>query len=169
MGTRSKIAMVTDRGDIDAVYCHWGGCPESVGSILDARYVNEKRLAKLMDLGDLSQLRKTLAKCRFYRRDFGPAEENTRKVTHKSLSEAVAVVDDGWESMEYLYLFADGRWMVRAVGGKGFYRLRDALAVLGPLIDADWRFVCHWCIFDDVMQSNGLRPRQFNAPSSLLA
>ena len=69
---------------------------------------------------------------------------------------------------EYLYRFADMRWMVRVVGGDGFYHLRDALAVIRPLIDADWQFRCHCYVFDDIMQKHGLRPRQFNAPSSLL-
>ncbi len=168
MSTRSTIAMVTPRGDIDAIFCHWDGYPEYVGSILNARYTDERRVAKLMDMGDVDHLGKTLAKCRFYRRDFGDAEEDTRKETHKSLSEAVAAMtaELGWR--EYLYLFADKRWMVRAVEGDGFYRLQDALAVLKPLRD-NRRSSCHCSEFDDIMQANGLRPRQFNAPSSLLA
>ena len=168
MSTRSTIAMVTKRGDIDAIFCHWDGYPEYVGKILDTRYVTEKRVAKLMDMGDLESLGKTLAKCRFHRRDFGCAEEDTRKETHKSLSEAVAAMDAELGLREYLYLFADMRWMVRALDGDGFYRLLDALAVLKPYSNANRRSVCHYHVFDDVMQKHGLRPRQLNAPSSLL-
>ena len=167
MSTRSTIAMVTSRGDIDAIFCHWDGYPEYVGKILDARYTDERRVEKLMDMGDLESLGKTLAKCRFHRRDFGCSEEDSRKVTHKSLSEAVAAMDAELGLREYLYLFADMRWMVHALDGDGFYRLRDALAVLKPL-SANRRFHCPCYIFDEVMQENGLRPRQFNAPSSLL-
>ena len=169
MATRSTIAMVTNCGGIDAIYCHYDGYPEHVGKTLYASYADEKRVAKLMDMGDVSQLGRTLAKCRFYRRDMGRAEEDTRKVTHKSLSEAVAAMDERRAWLEYLYLFADGRWMIHALRGDGFYRLQDALAVLKPYRDADRGFTCRFCDFDDIMQENGLRPRQFNAPSSLLA
>ena len=167
MSTRSTIAMVTSRGDIYSIFCHWDGYPEYVGKILDTRYTDEKRVAKLMDMGDLESLGKTLAKCRFHRRDFGCSEEDSRKVTHKSLPEAVAAMDAELGLREYLYLFADMRWMVHALDGDGFYRLRDALAVLKPL-SANRRFHCPCYVFDEVMQKHGLRPRQFNAPSLLL-
>ena len=168
IGTRSTIAMVTNRGGIDAIYCHFDGYPEHVGKILYSSYADEKRATKLMDMGHVNQLGRTLAKCRFYRRDMGCAEEDTRKVTHKSLSEAVAAMVGGF-GREYLYLFADMRWMVHALRGDGFYRLQDALAVLKPPKDDRRTFIYHSSEFDGIMQASGLRPRQFNAPSSLLA
>ena len=167
MGTRSSIAMVTNRGDIDSIYCHFDGYPEFVGTILNARYADEKRLTKLMDMGDVNQLGRTLAKCRFYRRDIGCAEEDTQKVTYKALSEAVDAMPGGF-GLEYLYLFADMRWMVHSLRGDGFYRLQDALAVLKPLKGGRPRFFYNSRDFDEIMQENGLRPRRLNAPSSLL-
>ena len=83
------------------------------------------------------------------------------------MSEAVDAMPGGFD-LEYLYLFADMRWMVHAIRGDGFYRLQDALAVLKPLKGPRRRFFYNSNEFDEIMQENGLRPRRLNAPSSLL-
>ena len=77
------------------------------------------------------RLRDTLETCVFYHRDFGgeKTEENTRAVRYASLAECVAA-QDGGVSIEWLYLFADDCWWVRAWQGDGFYRLADVLSAV---------------------------------------
>mgnify|MGYP000010367979 FL=1 len=56
MGTRSTIAMKKPEGGVIGIYCHWDGYPDHNGQILNEHYADTDRIAKLIDLGDLSSL-----------------------------------------------------------------------------------------------------------------
>ena len=168
MSTRSTIAMVVDGGAIDTVYCHYDGYLEWVGATL-ALYEEQENVAE-MELGDMSSLRPTLSECRFYYRDVGDEDntrEATRKVTFASLTECVEDLES--DIIRWLYLFADDQWWVRARGGGGFYRLKDALAAVDatkPTMPEYWR-CCHTEI-DEVMAEYGVRPRLFTGRAPLI-
>ena len=91
----------------------------------------------------------------------GNTEEKTRKVTFASLSECV----EDQESdiyIEYLYLFADDQWWIRALRGAGFYRLKDALIALDSARPSKYKhWTCRHGELDEIMAAEGVRPRLF--------
>jgi hypothetical protein len=60
MGTRSTIALEFADGTVQQVYCHWDGYLEHNGKILQEHYSDPFKLRELIDLGDLSSLRKDI-------------------------------------------------------------------------------------------------------------
>jgi len=60
MATRSTIAMEHADGTIRSVYCHWDGYPAHVGKILNEHYIDQSKIKKLLDLGDISSLREDI-------------------------------------------------------------------------------------------------------------
>lgn len=60
MSTNSVIGL-RENGSIRAIYCHWDGYPDSVGSVLNAHYTSVSKLKKLLALGSLSSLGERLA------------------------------------------------------------------------------------------------------------
>jgi hypothetical protein len=69
MATRSLIGMNLDNGITKIIYCHWDGYPEHVGELLVNDYNTPALITALMELGDLSSLAETPAKCSAYHRD----------------------------------------------------------------------------------------------------
>ena len=136
------------------------------GGVL-ALYEEQEDIAEMMDLGDMFSLGPTLSECRFYHRDIGGmgnSREETCKVTFASLTECVEDLDG---DIKWLYLFADDQWWVRARGGAGFYRLKDALAAVvsaQPTKPEYW--ICLVGEFDEVMAAYGVRPRLHRARAS---
>ena len=61
MGTRSTIALEFADGSVSQVYCHWDGYLENNGQILEAHYTDPFKVRELVDLGDFSSLRETVA------------------------------------------------------------------------------------------------------------
>ena len=59
MATRSSIAMKTENG-IRGIYCHWDGYPDHNGKILSESYTDADKVKALIDLGDISSLRKEI-------------------------------------------------------------------------------------------------------------
>lgn len=121
MATRSTIAMKRNDGTYAQTYCHFDGYPERNGRILLEYYSNPNRLAKLIDLGDLSVLGPELSApegkahsfqfpvegvCVAYGRDRG----ETGVAAHVYDNEQ----DFSWyrSHEEFDYLFADGVWWV---------------------------------------------------------
>ena len=60
MSTRSRIGIIreanTDSIVIESVYCHFDGYPEGVGQTLLDHWTDEKKINRLIALGDLSSL-----------------------------------------------------------------------------------------------------------------
>lgn len=56
MSTRSTIAIVRKDGTRTAIYCHWDGYIEGVGTTLQLAYNTAEKVEELLKLGNLSQL-----------------------------------------------------------------------------------------------------------------
>ena len=173
MSTRSNIALVKKGGAVEAIYCHHDGYPEGVGLTLAKNYGEEEEVAAMLDLGDMSALGDTLETCVFYRRDFGreETEEDTRAERYASLAECVAA-QDGDVAIEWLYLFADDCWWVRAWEGDGFYRLADVLSAVEQALAPRARrrrrlpLITRRDDLKKLMDGQGVRPRAFTGIES---
>ena len=69
MATRSLIGIKLNDGITKVIYCHWDGYPEHNGQLLVDHYNSPSAIVELMELGDLSSLAETPAKCSAYHRD----------------------------------------------------------------------------------------------------
>lgn len=128
MATRSSIAMKTEDGKVRAIYCHWDGYVDYNGRMLVGEYTDPAKVSALMDLGDLSSLRKELGEkhnfdrnydepelegmfddwCLAYGRDRG--ETDVEAKTFDDVKTWVESMANSW--CEYFYLW-DGRdWIV---------------------------------------------------------
>lgn len=56
MATRSNIGYTLPNGKIRFVYCHWDGYPGYNGRVLQENYQQAHKIAKLVELGDISSL-----------------------------------------------------------------------------------------------------------------
>ena len=128
MATRSTIAMKTDEGRIRSIYCHWDGYVGYNGKMLDGEYKTTDKVKQLIDLGDISSLRKDIGEkhpfdrnhnepelemyedwTTAYHRDRGEEWARVAPSSYDTVGEWVAEFDMG---VEYFYLF-DGRdWLV---------------------------------------------------------
>ena len=126
MATRSAIGIKYGTR-IKAVYCHWDGYIDHVGSILDTYYRDSIKVSKLIAMGDLSNIGADIGEkhdfgeratylpdgsatqCTFYTRDRGEL------AFFKSFSGEEEFVDyyQGCGS-EYFYLYDHGVWYVKA-------------------------------------------------------
>jgi hypothetical protein len=102
MATRSLIGINLDNGITKVIYCHWDGYPEHNGQLLVDNYTSPSAIVELMELGDLSSLAETPAKCSAYHRDrkepwgmVEPRDVNT--------SELAAVGND--YGVDYVYVY----------------------------------------------------------------
>lgn len=128
MSTRSLIARQTKNG-IEAIYCHHDGCPEDKSPILTGHYNTGEKVAKLIALGDLSELGPRLGKkhdfethgkeastknwCLAYGRDRNDKDTARRK--YSSESEFLDDAHRRWAA--FVYIFRDGRWLWRQICG----------------------------------------------------
>lgn len=58
MSTNSFIGIRHLDGSISGIYCHWDGYPQGVGRTLYAYYGNLRKIIQLINLGDISSLRR---------------------------------------------------------------------------------------------------------------
>jgi hypothetical protein len=122
MATRSRIGMEQEDGSVKSIYCHFDGYPSHNGRILNESFKDHDKVKSLIDLGDISFLRReveptgphsfdspqkgvTVA----YHRDRGESH-NLKK--DKSVSAFFALQDES-----YIYMFTqEGEWLVRSSG-----------------------------------------------------
>lgn len=128
MSTRSRIGIEDpETGKVRSIYCHFDGYLSGVGQTLLDHYKDRAKIEALMNLGDLSVLDEKVdptpgsghkfgnredGVCIAYTRDRGedvPADED------EDAEAMFARATNGWE--EYAYLFRQGVWFVREVGG----------------------------------------------------
>lgn len=144
MATRSAIGYMTPTGKVRAVYCHWDGYVAGVGRILETHYQEARKIAQLIELGDISILDKNIGtKIDFDDRDAQAANEQTlyygrdRGESNTDTREFETVGDfvDYYEGAgcEYFYLrTTDGQWIYhdRYTAGKDAlgYPMFDFLA-----------------------------------------
>ena len=60
MGTRSLIAIEHTDGKIASITCHWDGQPKHVGKLLHDHYTQRETVEQLINLGNISSLRKNI-------------------------------------------------------------------------------------------------------------
>jgi len=107
MSTSSAIGYKMGNGKVRAVYCHWDGHIETNGKILLENYLEARKVAQLIELGDISSLGAELADCVFYGRDRG--EEDTAATTLDSVGD---FVDNFAALCDYFYLLTTTGWIV---------------------------------------------------------
>ncbi|MBN4051393.1 post-segregation killing protein PndC [bacterium AH-315-M05] len=118
MSTRSSISVTTEDGKVRTVYCHWDGYPAWVGKLLLDHYNSQEKAEKLVELGDISSLDKSIEKPKthsydnpveghtvFYGRDRG--ERDTGFTGYDSLGEALRK-----KGQLYNYQWKDDKWYV---------------------------------------------------------
>ena len=117
MATRSTIAKLNDNGTVTSIYCDWDGYPKHVGVILEGFYTDERKIEKLIDLGDLSSLSYEIGSqqdfdnpragtCVAYGRDRG--ETGIDALQHDSVTEWLRFRDRS--GCEYGYLWDGKCW-----------------------------------------------------------
>ncbi len=135
MATRSTIAMKTPEGKIRAIYCHWDGYPAHNGEMLRRYYTDPAKIKQLIDLGDLSSLRKEIGEkhnfdrnyaepelegmfddwCLAYHRDRGEEWSSVAPATYEDIPQWIEEFDMG---VEYYYLWNGNEWIVNAYQNK---------------------------------------------------
>jgi hypothetical protein len=108
MSTRSAIGYKMDTSKVRAKYCHWDGYLENNGAILQENYLEARKVAQLVELGDQSTLAAELADCEFYMRDKGESDVGAQ--TFDDVAEFVEYYKDS--NCEFFYLFTRNGWIV---------------------------------------------------------
>jgi hypothetical protein len=138
MGTHALIARHDGDDTYTAIYVHRDGFVHGVGATLVTHYTTPHQIARLMALGNLSDLgtqigsRHSFAQphlgwCLAYGRDDGRPNETAQ--TYTRFRDVCEAVDDC--DAEYLYVFDAGRW--HSVGrDKGFTDLAVLVAAEQP-------------------------------------
>lgn len=123
MSTRSNIVIKRKNGNVDSIYCHNDGYLSYNGRILLEYYTDLDKINKLINLGDISSLRKNVEPNNnnghtfespqqdvvvAYGRDRG--EEGIEAVHFDSLVDYLKDVDTLF--IEYIYLYDEqiGKW-----------------------------------------------------------
>lgn len=102
MATRSNIGARQNDGTIKAIYCHWDGYPEGVGSTLAEHYSHPAVLEQLLNIGDISSLEDTVEET--YAAGYAQrGEVGVEARTYKDEHEWVELSKNS--DIEYLYLF----------------------------------------------------------------
>ena len=109
MSTRNRIGIKLKDGMVESIYCHCDGYLEGVGQTLIAHYNDEKKVKKLIAMGDMYSLAESIKKSVFYKRDRGETGVESQKHSLKEFPDY---------GQEFEYLFTDGKWKARHVGGK---------------------------------------------------
>ena len=108
MSTRSAIGYKMDTSKVRAKYCHWDGYIENNGAILQENYLEARKVAQLVELGDQSTLAAELADCEFYMRDKGESDVGAQ--TFDDVAEFVEYYKDS--NCEFFYLLTRNGWIV---------------------------------------------------------
>ena len=59
MSTRSRIGIINADKTVSSIYCHFDGYPQGVGQTLLNHFTTKHQVQKLIDLGDISFLRRS--------------------------------------------------------------------------------------------------------------
>lgn len=136
MSTRSRIGIENqETGKVWSVYCHYDGYLEGVGQTLIDHYKDREKVDELIALGDLSALGEEIGVKHDFdygsKLDAGSAEhsrlrrmvlaygrdrgENSPTAEDADAEAYIARATEGWE--EFAYLYRQGVWFVREIGG----------------------------------------------------
>lgn len=121
MGTRSAIGYKTPEGKIRAKYSHYDGYPSYTGAMLQEHYLESRKIAQMVELGDQSFLEKEIFPTGehsfdspeagvtiFYGRDRG--ESNVDAQEFDNVAEFVDYYAGA--GCEYFYLYNTDCWLV---------------------------------------------------------
>jgi len=120
MSTRSAIGYMTPTGNVRAVYCHFDGHIDGIGSVgetLHENYAAAYKVAQLVENGDISSLGTEIAKSVYYGRDRKEDDTNT-----KAFVSVDEFMDEFGDDFEYIYLYTRAGWTV-SDNGKTFVNL----------------------------------------------
>lgn len=87
MGTRATIGMLQPDDTILAIYCHNDGYPSYLGKMLATYYSTKSQVKKLIQLGDISQLKSKLAPRLFQRHSFDNPAQGVTIAYHRDRQE----------------------------------------------------------------------------------
>ena len=108
MGTRSTIAIEFADKSVSQIYCHWDGYLDNNGQILRDNYTDPFKVRDLIDLGDFSSLRETVAETK--EGAYSQRGEDCQARRYKDTDEYFDCCQQ--EEYDYLLTQADG-WLVR--------------------------------------------------------
>jgi hypothetical protein len=116
MGTNATIIKEETNGRYRSIYLHFDGYLSHAGKILANHYSHEDAVDNLLNLGNLSELNKTLETSVAYGRD--RKERNQEAQLVKSLRQINRAF--------YTYLWKDGIWYI-SKGGDVYENLKEQL------------------------------------------
>lgn len=87
MGTRATIGMLQPDDTVLAIYCHNDGYPSYLGKMLTTHYSTKSQVKKLIQLGDISQLKSKLAPRPFQRHSFDNPAKGVTLAYHRDRQE----------------------------------------------------------------------------------
>lgn len=124
MSTRSRIGIKRNDGSIESIYCHWDGYPEKNGLILYNHYNNLKKINSLIELGDISSLRKNIIP-KSDKHSFNEPESDTTIAYHRDRNEDLNILkSENQKEFEksccksdqnYAYLYDNKKWYIARI------------------------------------------------------
>jgi hypothetical protein len=114
MATRSAIGIKSEDGTIKAIYCHWDGYPDGVGTGLIQNYNSKEKAEALIALGGFSSLMETLEETKggVYMDAHYKPQEPARTFTNEG--DFFLNFNSG---EEYFYLYTEGKGWLYSEGG----------------------------------------------------
>ena len=123
MATRSNIAYKTPEGKIRSVYCHWDGYPAHNGEMLVRYYQQARKIAQLVELGQISSLDQDVFPTPNSGHSFDSPEEGVTVFYGRDRGETMVGTQEfedipSWiDNMEeYAYLWNGQEWLVNDHG-----------------------------------------------------
>lgn len=142
MGTRSRIGILYGGDDglkVKSIYCHWDGYPEYNGAMLMKYYNNYGRLEQLLELGDISSLRKKIAPST--KHTFEEPEPDVTIAYSRDRGEEKRISEEYFENfledmensdIEYVYLRYRDEWLYASVD-YDYIKNKSVLSAFRPL------------------------------------
>lgn len=111
MATRSRIAIRNSNDEgYTSVYVHWDGSPDTRMPLLKKHWMDENKIRKLVEGGDVSSIGVDFSDTRSYAKERG---EELRILRSPSLDELR--YDSGYIGEEYLYIFENNKWRYEGI------------------------------------------------------
>ena len=119
MGTRSTIAIEFADQSVSQIYCHWDGYLDNNGKILRNNYTDPFKVRELIDLGDFSALRDTVAETK--EGAYSQRGEDCTARRYMDVTEYFA--DCQQEEYDYILRQVEGKavWFVRCYATDGLW------------------------------------------------
>lgn len=108
MATACKIGIVKENQSVEGVICWWDGQPENAGETLTNHYATFDKAAELIAGGQLMELGKSIAECRYQTPSRIVTAEQCKPTTYRTEEEFLT--DD--QGQEFTYLFKEGAWQI---------------------------------------------------------